>query len=109
MKRSNGNSNQERPQLFHRLKAALEEANEFLEGNLTLRNFEVPAAPPSLKSREIVNLRESLRMSQSVFAKVLNVSPKTVQAWERGTRRPAQSALRLLQILKTEPGIVARM
>ena len=33
-------------------------------------------------------------MSQSVFARVLNVSTKTVQSWEQGERKPSYAALR---------------
>ena len=102
-------SGRKRKPLFERLQTALLEANAFVEGNLTLRTFTVPAPPPPLAAPQIVDLRESLGMSQAVFAKMLNVSPKTVQAWEHGTRHPAQSALRLLQIIKSEPEIVARI
>jgi hypothetical protein len=48
-------------------------------------------------------------MSQSVFAATLNVSPKLVQSWEQGTRRPGRGDLRLLQILDQRPGIVSEV
>src|SRR5713226_8100524 len=35
-------------------------------------------------SADIARIRQQLNYSQSVFARVLNVSPKTVQAWEQG-------------------------
>ncbi|HEY7180128.1 MAG TPA: helix-turn-helix domain-containing protein [Blastocatellia bacterium] len=35
-----------------------------------------------MKKREIAKLRQQLNLSQAVFASVLNVSVKTVQAWE---------------------------
>ena len=38
-----------------------------------------------------------------MFARLLNVSPKTVQSWEHGTRRPSQAALRLIQLLEQNP------
>jgi putative transcriptional regulator len=45
-------------------------------------------------------------MSQAVFAGVLNVSTKTVQSWEQGTRTPSQAALRLIQVFRQDPSRV---
>jgi putative transcriptional regulator len=45
-----------------------------------------------------VRLRDRLNYSQSMFARVLNVSTKTVQAWEQGAREPSDAALKLLTI-----------
>jgi transcriptional regulator with XRE-family HTH domain len=42
-------------------------------------------------------------MSQAVFAQLLNVSTKTVQSWEQGSRKPSQASLRLIQILEQSP------
>ena len=42
-------------------------------------------------------------MSQAVFARVLNVSTKTVQSWEQGQRKPSQAALRLIQVFRHDP------
>src|SRR5688500_12345037 len=51
-----------------------------------------------MSSQEISELRKRLGYSQQVFARLLNVSPKTVQAWEQGTREPSGEALKLLAI-----------
>ena len=51
-------------------------------------------------------LRQQLKYSQSVFARVLNVSPKTVQAWEQGIRVPSDAALKLLSIAKRHPEVL---
>ena len=45
-------------------------------------------------------------MSQPVFARVLNVSAKTVQSWEQGVRTPQRGDLRLIQIIEKDPKIV---
>jgi DNA-binding XRE family transcriptional regulator len=42
-------------------------------------------------------------MSQAVFARLLNVSTKTVQSWEQGDRKPSQAALRLIQVFRHNP------
>ena len=86
--------------LFARLKASLQEAREFTAGELTLKTFSVPDPPPSYTPQKIIGIRRSLRMSQSVFARVLNTSTKTVQSWEQGLRQPTQAAQRLLEVLE---------
>jgi putative transcriptional regulator len=45
-------------------------------------------------------------MSQAVFARVLNVSTKTVQSWEQGERKPSHAALRMLQLFRERPTFV---
>lgn len=68
----------------------------------TMREFEkgllgpVPSYPP----RKILKLREKFKVSQSVFAAQLNVSPSTVQKWEQGQKEPSSIANRLLQVVE---------
>lgn len=59
--------------------------------------------PKSMTAAQIQRLRKKLHLSQSVFADILNVSVKTVQAWEADVNSPNQAALRLLDILKKQP------
>lgn len=66
----------------------------------------VPKPPQPMSSREIAGLRKRLNYSQSVFARVLNVSTKTVQAWEQGARVPSDAALKLLTIAKKRPEVL---
>jgi putative transcriptional regulator len=66
----------------------------------------VPKPPQPMSSVEIARLRKGLRYSQSVFARVLNVSTKTVQAWEQGARVPSDAALKLLSIAKKRPEVL---
>jgi putative transcriptional regulator len=56
------------------------------------------AGPPS--PREIVAIREAARMSQAVFARLLDVSTGTLSKWERGELKPRGPAGRLLHIVK---------
>jgi putative transcriptional regulator len=53
---------------------------------------------------EILALREhKLRMSRAAFAKVLNVPPATLRAWECGKRNPSGAAIRLLDLVHKLP------
>ena len=54
--------------------------------------------PPS--GAEIVAMRERAKMSQAVFARVLNVGTSTLSQWEREEKRPRGAAARLLAIVK---------
>ena len=49
---------------------------------------------------EIKRIRNTAGMTQNVFADYIGVSPKTVEAWDKGTNHPTGSACRLLSILE---------
>ncbi|MEO6391488.1 MAG: type II toxin-antitoxin system MqsA family antitoxin [Pyrinomonadaceae bacterium] len=92
---------------FSELTESLNEALQHARGKRAdLRTTILPAPPPPLSKREIVKLRQRLSCSQSVFAAVLNVSIKTVQAWEQGNRVPSDAALRLLSIVDKHPEVL---
>ncbi len=95
-----------RKPLAERLKTGLTEAVQFAKGELTLRTVEVPAPPPKVVAKDVTSLRTKAGMSQAVFARVLNVSTKTVQSWEQGERKPSHAALRMLQMLREKPRFV---
>ena len=59
-----------------------------------------------MSKKEIIQLREQLNCSQAVFAHLLNVSVKTLQAWEQGSRTPSDVALKLLTIAKHHPEVL---
>ena len=60
-------------------------------------------APSPLSKEDIVKLRKKLKVSQSAFAVLLNISTKTVQKWEQGENQPNGSSLKLLAIAKKNP------
>ncbi len=86
---------------FDELKDGLEEALEYQKGKVTLRttSVELPEPPAQYTAKDIKRIRAREQYSQGVFAMVLNVSPKTIQAWESGERSPSHAALRLLEIV----------
>ena len=57
--------------------------------------------------REIRSIRTRLGVSQAGFAAHLNVPQKTAVSWESGTRKPSGAALKLLQLVKHKPEILA--
>jgi len=58
--------------------------------------------PPVYSARRVADIRiRKARMSQAVFAKLLNVSVSTVQKWEAPLidKRPRGAAAKLLQLI----------
>jgi putative transcriptional regulator len=104
-------SPKDRKPLFERLKGGMEDAIRHARGEITLKTtfVELPDPPPAIRPEELTKLRLDHRLSQDLFARVLNVSPKTVQAWEDGTRRPSQAALRLIQVFCQAPSGVLEL
>jgi putative transcriptional regulator len=94
---------------FQRLKKGLEDSIAHSRGERTLRTTELPAPPPAASPARVAALRRRLRMSQSVFAAALNVSPKLVQSWEQGLRTPDRGDLRLIQLIEQDPGLLAKL
>lgn len=86
---------------FEDLKEGLEDLIAHREGKIKLRStsIEIPEPPLNYKPKEIKKIREKNKYSQGIFARVLNVSVKTIQSWESGIRRPNHAALRLLEIV----------
>ena len=69
---------------------------------MTMREFDRLCLPPiePLAPEEIKKLREDSKVSQAVFAAILNTSVSTVQKWEIGQKRPSGPALKLLHLVQ---------
>lgn len=94
---------------FGDLKEAMDDALAFERGNrrnLKVMRIQAPRPPKAMSPRDIARIRERLNCSQAVFAMMLNISPKTVQAWEQGARKPGDAALKLLTIAKNHPEVL---
>jgi putative transcriptional regulator len=68
----------------------------------TMREFDVLCMPPvrNLSAAQIRAIRARAKMSQAVFAAVLNTSVSTVQKWEIGEKRPSGPSLKLLDVIE---------
>jgi len=95
------------------VKAALHQtAQDLHEAGLidkqTMRRFDDSCLTPvrSFTPEEIRALREREQVSQTVFALYLNVSKDSVSQWERGDKRPAGPACKLLSLV-AEKGLSA--
>jgi len=69
---------------------------------LTTRIVEIPE-PPHYTALDVKMLRQSLGVSQGIFAQLLAVSPELVSHWEYGIRKPAPVVCRLFDRIKDNP------
>jgi len=74
----------------------------------TMRSFDEACLTPvrSLSPKAIKALRQRERVSQTVLAHYLNVTPNLVSKWERGEKKPSGPALKLLTLVEKH-GIAA--
>ncbi|MDP3695008.1 MAG: helix-turn-helix domain-containing protein [Desulfocapsaceae bacterium] len=72
-----------------------------LVDDITMRNIEnlclsdVQEYTPD----EIASIRKKFRLSQAALASIFNISPSTVQKWERGNKKPTGASKKLLDII----------
>jgi putative transcriptional regulator len=89
---------------YSKIREGLEDAIAFHRGRRKLTVRDVDLEPPAaMSAKEVTAVRSRLRVSQAAFAQILNVSPRTVQAWERSARAPSDAALKLLDIARRHP------
>jgi putative transcriptional regulator len=89
---------------------ALTDVRDHVTGRrkITMRTTKValPARVESILPQEVRSIRRKMKVSQAVFARLLNVPVVTEASWEIGRRNPSGAALRLLQIAKKEPQVL---
>lgn len=89
---------------------ALTDVRDHVTGRrkITMRTTTValPARVESIRPEEVRAIRRRMKVSQAVFARLLNVPVVTEASWEVGRRHPSGAALRLLQIAKREPEVL---
>ena len=71
-----------------------------------LNSLGVKISEVVITSTQIKKIRKKRNLSQTVFAKLLNVSPSSVRQWEQGKRIPTGSTKVLLELLDMSPHIL---
>ena len=77
----------------------------FTEKELTYYGVRIPAIK-NVSPKKIKTIREKVKLSQSVFARLLNVSASSIKQWEQGTRNPTGATKVLLDLLDKEPHLL---
>lgn len=67
----------------------------------TMREFDALYLPAvkAYRAKDVRRIRRKARVSQSVFARYLNVGKTTVQQWEQGLKQPSGASLKLLELI----------
>ncbi len=89
----------------------IQEAIEYVQGDKTKcrsRRFEITPIKEYSKE-EIKAIRVNNNMTLRIFAEIVGVSPKTVEAWEAGTNKPRGSASRLFQLMEADSRFMDHM
>ena len=90
--------------LGRRLIASAREMVAHAKGKLTLEVEEV-RVPPQV---DVMAIRKKLRLSQAGFARRFGFSPRSVQDWEQGRRKPESAARAYLLVIARDPKAVDR-
>ncbi len=77
----------------------IKEIKRFKKGEIKLKTRTLNEPSPAK------TIREKLKLSQSSFAGLMGVSPRTIQDWEQGRRKPQGPAKSLLRIAEQHPEI----
>jgi putative transcriptional regulator len=97
-----------RPRVADEIMAGLRELQRMMdegktpEQMFTVKTIEIPD-PNVYRATDVRELRDSLGVSQAVFAHLLGVSVILVKSWEHGTRDPSLMARRLMDTIKADP------
>lgn len=90
--------------LYDDIRQGLQEAIDYNKGKVSARKTVITITPVvSFSADEIKAIRNSTGMTQSLFAKFMGVSTKTVEAWESGRNHPEGAACRMLALTKANP------
>jgi putative transcriptional regulator len=93
--------------IFDDLKQALSDALDYEQGKRpALRVSQLPPPPKPLSPSQIRAIRQSFNVSQTGFARIINVSVNAVESWEQGVRRPREATLKLLSIADKHPEVL---
>lgn len=80
------------------------------QGKATLRSHPVEyREPPQISPRDLVEIRQSLRVSRPVLAAYLRTNVRTLENWEQGRAKPNAQAALIISMLKRYPDTVQRL
>lgn len=74
----------------------------FTEKELNELGVKIPAIK-EMSPEKIKRIRQKVNLSQTVFARLLNISVSSIRQWEQGKRYPTGPTKVLLDLLDKEP------
>lgn len=76
---------------------------EHIAKKFTMRQVQLELEPHEFTAEDVRDMRDIFRASQAVFAKMIGVSPSTLQNWEQGRTPPPPWARRMLELMQSDP------
>ena len=96
--------------LFAELSEGLDALAEARIGKRTLRTHSVEyKAAPQVTPKELIRVRQSLKLSRALFAVYLRTNIRTLENWEQGRAKPNAQAALLINLVKRYPDTVERL
>ena len=96
---------------FDSLVEALNQAIDYENGNKALGRVRIVSIPDiepiaEYSKEKIKEVRKQTNLPQKYFAELIGVTPRAVEAWEAGTRKPTGTAKRLFQLIEKNPNVI---
>jgi putative transcriptional regulator len=99
-----------RRDLFDELREGVAALADSRQGKRTLRTHALEyKAAPKVTPKELIRLRESLKLSRALFAAYLRTNSRTLENWEQGRARPNAQAALLINLVKLYPDTIERL
>ena len=96
--------------LFAELSEGMTALAEVRLGKRTLRTHAVVYKPaPKVTPKELIRVREDLKISRAVFAHYLRTNVRTLENWEQGRAKPNAQAALLIRLVRQYPDTVQRL
>lgn len=96
--------------LFAELSEGVAALAEARQGKRTLRTHAIEYKPaPKVTPKELMRVREDLKISRALFAVYLRTNVRTLENWEQGRAKPNAQAALLINLVKRFPDTVERL
>jgi putative transcriptional regulator len=96
--------------LFAELSEGMAALVQARQGKRTLRTHAVEYKPaPEVTPKELIRVREDLKISRALFAAYLRINVRTLENWEQGRAKPNAQAALLINLVKQYPDTVERL
>jgi putative transcriptional regulator len=96
--------------LFAELSEGMAALVQARQGKRTLRTHAVEYKPaPEVTPKELIRVREDLKISRALFAAYLRTNVRTLENWEQGRAKPNAQAALLINLVKQYPDTVERL
>jgi putative transcriptional regulator len=96
--------------LFAELSEGMTALADARQGKRTLRTHAIEFKnAPEVTPKDLIRVREHLKISRGLFAAYLRTNVRTLENWEQGRAKPNAQAALLINLVKRFPDTVERL